>query len=226
MDSWRWPQRRRKAIRSCGLTARSRRGAGTPLDRDRVAGSHQDPEHRKRLAGLAADIAADRQALLQLMRVAGVPVRGHKILAGWAAEKATRLKTGANFLTRSPLRDLTELEAFYLGIQGKAAGWPALLGSAANDACWASSDSASCSTAPATSSPSSKNSASRSAPAYSASGDDRSRFFPDIGGPSTGWPVSPARSSRGRWPCNCRWDCDSGWPASRAVMPALKLGIA
>src|ERR1700733_12310115 len=106
--------------------------AGAELAR-RVAGSHQDPEHRKRLAGLAADIAADRQALLQLMRAAGVPVRGHKILAGWAAEKATRLKTGANFLTRSPLSDLTELETLYLGIQGKAAGWRALLGAAAND---------------------------------------------------------------------------------------------
>lgn len=106
--------------------------AGAELAR-RVAGSHPDPEHRKRLAGLAADIAADRQALLQLMRAAGVPVRGHKILAGWAAEKATRLKTGANFLTRSPLSDLTELETLYLGIQGKAAGWRALLGAAAND---------------------------------------------------------------------------------------------
>lgn len=67
------------------------------------------------------------------MRAAGVPVRGHKILAGWAAEKATRLKTGANFLTRSPLSDLAELETLYLGIQGKAAGWRALLGAAAND---------------------------------------------------------------------------------------------
>jgi hypothetical protein len=44
------------------------------------------------------------------MRAAGVPVRGHKILGGWVAEEATRLKTGANFLTRSPLSDLTELE--------------------------------------------------------------------------------------------------------------------
>ena len=51
------------------------------------------------------------------MRAAGLPVRSHKILAGWAAEKATRLKTGANFLTRSPLSDLTELETLYLGIQ-------------------------------------------------------------------------------------------------------------
>ena len=99
----------------------------------RVAGSHQDPEHRKRLAGLAADSAADRQALLQLMRGAGVPVRGHKILAGWAAEKAGRLKPNATFLNRSSLSGLIELETLYLGIQGKAAGWRALLGAAAND---------------------------------------------------------------------------------------------
>ena len=86
----------------------------------RVAGSHQDPRHRKRLAGLAADIAADRQALLQLMHGAGVPVRGHKILAGRAAEKATRLNPHANFLTRSPLGELIELETLYLSIQAGA----------------------------------------------------------------------------------------------------------
>lgn len=106
--------------------------AGAELAR-RVAGSHRDPRHRKRLAGLAADIAADRQALLQLMHSAGVPVRGRKILAGWAAEKATRLNPGTNFLTRSPLSELIELETLYLGIQGKAAGWRALLAATAND---------------------------------------------------------------------------------------------
>jgi hypothetical protein len=83
--------------------------AGAELAR-RVAGSHQDPRRRKRLAGLAEDIAADRQALLQLMRGAGVPVRGRKILAGRAAEKATRLNPSASCLTRSPLSELVELE--------------------------------------------------------------------------------------------------------------------
>jgi len=64
--------------------------AGAELAR-RVAGSHQDPRHRKRLAGLAADIATGRQALLQLMHGAGVPVRGHKILAGWASKNVEEL---------------------------------------------------------------------------------------------------------------------------------------
>lgn len=99
----------------------------------RIAGSLQDAEHRKRLAGLAADIAADRQALLQLMRGAGVPVHGHKIAAGWITEKATRLKPNANVVIRSPLSDLFELEALYLGIQSKAARWRVLLAASSSD---------------------------------------------------------------------------------------------
>jgi hypothetical protein len=99
----------------------------------RVAGSLRNAEHRKRLTGVAADIAADRQALLQLMRSAGVPVHGHKILAGWVTEKATRLKPSANVLIRSPLHDLIELDTLYLGIQGKVARWCVLLAAASND---------------------------------------------------------------------------------------------
>jgi hypothetical protein len=37
------------------------------------------------------------------------------------------------FLIRSPLSELIELETLYLGIQGKAAGWRALLAATAND---------------------------------------------------------------------------------------------
>jgi hypothetical protein len=99
----------------------------------RFARSRQGTPDRKRLVSLAADITADRQALMQLMRSAGVPVRGHKIVAGWITEKVTRLKPNANVLTRSPLSDLIELETLYLGIQGKGAGWRVLLGAAADD---------------------------------------------------------------------------------------------
>jgi hypothetical protein len=107
--------------------------AGVELAR-RVARGHRDAEHRKRLAPLAADIAADREALLQLMRNAGVPVHGYKIVGGWLMEKAARLKPNAYALTRSPLSDLIELESLHLGIQGKAAGWRVLLAAAANGA--------------------------------------------------------------------------------------------
>ena len=62
--------------------------AGAELAR-RVARSHQDTENRKRLSCLANEIAADRRALLQLMRNAGVPVGGYKVLGGRLAEKAS-----------------------------------------------------------------------------------------------------------------------------------------
>jgi hypothetical protein len=107
--------------------------AGTGLAR-RVARSHRDADHGKRLDLLAKDIAADRRALVELMRGSGVPVRRHKMLAGWLAEKAARLKPNAGVLGRSPLSDLIELETLYLGIQGKAAGWRVLLAAAANGA--------------------------------------------------------------------------------------------
>jgi hypothetical protein len=107
--------------------------AGVELAR-RVARGYRDGEHHKRLGGIAADIAADREALLQLMRSAGVPIRGYKILGGWLIEKAARLKPNANFLVRSPLSDLIELESLYLGIEGKAACWRTLLAAAADGA--------------------------------------------------------------------------------------------
>lgn len=106
--------------------------AGWELAR-RVAREHRDAEHRKRLTRVAADIAADREALLQLMRSSGVPIRNYKIVAGWLVEKAGRLKPNTNFLARSLLSDLIELEALYLGIQGKAAGWRVLLATTTED---------------------------------------------------------------------------------------------
>lgn len=107
--------------------------AGLELVR-RAARSQRHPEHRTRLNSLASDIAADRQSLIQLMRSAGVPVRGYKVMAAWLGEKAGRLKPNGNVLTRSPLSDLLELEILVLAIQGKAAGWRVLLAAAENGA--------------------------------------------------------------------------------------------
>ena len=53
--------------------------------------------------------------------------------AGWALEKAGRLKTNGYLLHRSPLSDLVELEALVLGVQGKAAGFRALRSIAHHD---------------------------------------------------------------------------------------------
>jgi hypothetical protein len=82
------------------------------------------------LQRLAADIAHDRRALLELMAVLGLPVRHYKLSAAWTAEKAARLKLNGRLLGRSPLSSLEELEMLRLGVEGKAAAgapcgrWP------------------------------------------------------------------------------------------------------
>jgi hypothetical protein len=47
----------------------------------RMAGSHDDG--RGTLQHLAAEVAQDRAALLGVMGVLGIPVRGYKVWAGW-----------------------------------------------------------------------------------------------------------------------------------------------
>jgi hypothetical protein len=78
------------------------------------------------LGRLAREIAEDRRSLLDVMRRLGVPVRRHKVIAGWAGEKAGRLKANGRVVRRSPLSSLVELEAMRLGVEGKASGWRTL----------------------------------------------------------------------------------------------------
>jgi hypothetical protein len=92
----------------------------------RMADSHHDPAQRMTLQRLAADIAHDRRALLELMAVLGLPVRHYKLSAAWTAEKAARLKLNGRLLGRSPLSSLEELEMLRLGVEGKAASWRTL----------------------------------------------------------------------------------------------------
>jgi hypothetical protein len=84
------------------------------------------PAQQAALEGLAADIAQDRQTLLDLMTTLGMPVRRYKVGVAWAAEKAGRLKLNGSLLGRSPLSNLEELEMLRLGVEGKAAGWRTL----------------------------------------------------------------------------------------------------
>ena len=84
------------------------------------------------LARLAADIAQDRGALIDMMRALGVPVRTYKVWAGWAGE-AGRLKPNGRLRTRSPLSNLLELEMMRLGVQGKQAVWRTLRAQAGSD---------------------------------------------------------------------------------------------
>jgi hypothetical protein len=98
----------------------------------RVAGSHGG-DHADTLRRFAAEVAQDRAALLELMAVLGVPVRGYKVWAAWVGEKAARLKFNGRLLSRSPLSSLEELEMMRLGVEGKAAGWRTLRSLAETD---------------------------------------------------------------------------------------------
>jgi hypothetical protein len=89
--------------------------AGLQLAR-RAAGSAEPGSEsatvRKRLA---SEIAADRSTLIKIMTTLGIKIRGYKMFAAWAGEKAGRLKFNGHLLTRSPLSDLEETEMLRQG---------------------------------------------------------------------------------------------------------------
>lgn len=85
-------------------------------------------QSKAELLRLKAEVGQDRQSLLDLMSELSVQIRRYKVIAGWVAEKAGRLKLNGYLLRRSPLSDLVELEALLLGVQGKAAGFRTLRG--------------------------------------------------------------------------------------------------
>ena len=92
----------------------------------RTAKAHRDTPDGDVLSDLAAEIAEDRRALLDIMRTLDVPVRRYKVALGWAAEKAGRLKPNGRVVRRSPLSSVLELESLRMGIEGKEVGWRSL----------------------------------------------------------------------------------------------------
>jgi hypothetical protein len=107
--------------------------AGTELAH-RTARSHRGGKNGGTLRRLAAEIAQDRAALLDIMAALGIRVRRYKVGAAWVGEKAGRLKFNGRLFARSPLSNLEELEMLRLGVEGKAAGWRTLRTLADTDA--------------------------------------------------------------------------------------------
>ncbi|MEV4729675.1 hypothetical protein [Saccharopolyspora sp. NPDC049426] len=83
-----------------------------------------------RVRALCEEIRADRRSLRNIMAVLGTRTAHYKILAAWLGEKAGRFKPNAGVFRRSPLSALIEIEALYLGVQGKASCWRTLLAAA------------------------------------------------------------------------------------------------
>jgi hypothetical protein len=106
---------------------------GVGLARRMAAAAAPRSESARVLSTLVAEITQDRVALLKIMGRLGIPVRGYKVFAGWAGEKAGRVKLNGHLLTRSPLSELEETELLRLGVEGKAAGWRSLRSLAERD---------------------------------------------------------------------------------------------
>lgn len=99
---------------------------GLELVRRMAASAKAGSDTASVMKTLVSEMTADRSALVTMMAAVGVKIRGYKVLAAWAGEKAGRLKLNGHLLSRSPLSDLEETEMLRLGVEGKAAGWRTL----------------------------------------------------------------------------------------------------
>lgn len=99
----------------------------------RAAGSNRDSELGGFLERLAAEVAEDRDSLLDAMRALGVRPDPVKRSVGWAAEKLGRLKLNGQIRGYSPLSRLVELEGLHVGISGKLSTWQVLAATSADE---------------------------------------------------------------------------------------------
>jgi hypothetical protein len=110
--------------------------AGATAGRDlarRAAASNEGTEFGEFLAGLAADIDADKRQLEDVMERLEVRHDQLKVGAGWLAEKLGRLKLNGRLTSYSPLSRVIELEGLGSGVRGKLALWQALAVAAADE---------------------------------------------------------------------------------------------
>lgn len=92
----------------------------------RLAEGEAESKDAGTLAAFAADIAADREQLLTVMK--SVDVRPGGVKAGLAsiAERLGALKLNGRVVRRSPLTSIVELEAMQMAVRGKRALWETL----------------------------------------------------------------------------------------------------
>jgi hypothetical protein len=90
----------------------------------RLAEDYPDTDFAQAMKTLHAEIEQDQQALQRLLDRIADGGSAVKQVAGWVAEKLTRLKLGLT--TAEPLALFEALEALSLGILGKRALWRGL----------------------------------------------------------------------------------------------------
>ena len=99
---------------------------GVELARRLRASNEDDPEFGPALAGLCAEIEADRETLKAAMDRLGVGQSKLKPLAAVLGERVGRLKLNGRLWGYSPLSRLDELELLQIGVVGKRRLWRAL----------------------------------------------------------------------------------------------------
>jgi hypothetical protein len=99
--------------------------AGVDLAR-RLARDNQGNPYGAEVAEIAGEIAADRDALQEVMQRLGVGRDQLRLLAAWGVEKARRVLPVPWLLDRHALGRLEELEALILGVTGKLSLWISL----------------------------------------------------------------------------------------------------
>ena len=92
----------------------------------RAASENEGNELGAFLTSLSGDIAADRDALKEIMAQLGVGADRAKLAAAWVGERLGRLKPNAQLRGYSPLSPLIELDVLLVGITGKLHLWTAL----------------------------------------------------------------------------------------------------
>ena len=96
---------------------------GVGLARRMAAAADPGSESARVLSTLAAEITQDRAALIKIMGALGIPVRGYKVFAGWAGEKAGRAKLNGRLLPfgwMTALRERKKIDSvrvFALGVK-------------------------------------------------------------------------------------------------------------
>ncbi len=102
-----------------GATAGSQRAS-------RLADAEADSPHAAVLAGFAAEVAADLDALTSVMQE--LDVEPNKLKTGLAsvAEKLGTLKPNGRLVDRSPLSTVVEVEAMQMAVSGKRSPWETL----------------------------------------------------------------------------------------------------
>lgn len=91
---------------------------------NRIAHStRDDPAFGPVVKEVRDEIASEREQLRALIYDLGLTPARYKVVAGWVAEKVSRLKPNGRLGRSSPLTRMIELEALSTGIAGKCRMW-------------------------------------------------------------------------------------------------------